>query len=53
LLAGLATLWWILQTLVVKEGLLTRGPYEFFATINTNDSLIVKLGRRGREDFGL
>jgi hypothetical protein len=40
----------------VEEDLLARGPYELLAAINTNDSLIVELGRRGRvgrEDFGL
>jgi len=31
----------------MKENLLTGGPDEFFAAINTKDSLIIKLGRRG------
>lgn len=56
LFARLAALWWILQSFIVKENLLTGGPYEFLAAINTNDLLIIKFGRRGtvgREDFGL
>ena len=56
LLARLAAFWWVLQSFVVKEDLLTCSPNKFLAAINTNDSLIVEFGRWdlvGREDFGL
>jgi hypothetical protein len=56
LLAGLASLGWILQSFIVKENLFTGSPNEFLATINTQDFLIIEFGRRGsvgREDFGL
>ena len=56
LLAGLAALRWIFQSLVVKEGLLPRCPDKLLVAINTYNSLIVIFARRGnfgREDFGL
>jgi hypothetical protein len=42
LLAGLAPLGFVFQTLVVKEDLLARGPDEIFPAINTLDTAIVE-----------
>ncbi|HYE66775.1 MAG TPA: hypothetical protein VD966_14395 [Pyrinomonadaceae bacterium] len=42
LLAGLAPLGLILQTLVVKEDLLAGGPDEIFSAVNTPDRVILE-----------
>ena len=42
LLAGLATLWLVLQALVVKEDLLARSPNEWLAAIDAGDRSILK-----------
>jgi hypothetical protein len=53
-LAGLATLGWVFETLVVEEPLLADRPDELISTIYTIDSLVLKVGRLrgfGGEDF--
>jgi hypothetical protein len=45
LLAWLATLRFVLQTLVVKENLLANGPDELVVTIYANNRPILKLRR--------
>jgi hypothetical protein len=54
LLTGLAALWFVLQTLVVKEDLLAYGPDKLFTAIYALDSSILKvrgLLQTGREHF--
>jgi hypothetical protein len=43
LLAGLAALWFVLQTLVMKKDLLAYGPDKLFTAIYAFDSSILKV----------
>jgi hypothetical protein len=43
LLAGLAALWLVLQTFIVKENLLADGPDKRFTAIYAHDSAILKV----------
>jgi hypothetical protein len=43
LLAGLAALWFVLQTFVMKENLLAHGPDKLFTAVYAFDSSILKV----------